>query len=351
MRIIITIMVGLSVLLYGAESGDQLFTENQIIWVALFVLGLVSIVILIISSRQLLDTKVLHSDMVKSQHEIVKGQEEMVKSQHEIEEGQTTLLANMSENIFKITKEAIEKRDVILKNSKDHPIEEVLEQVTQEENTLLGRTHDLIDFLRLKSKKVEINNELFNLNNVLNEVAGSVCANHQGSLVELIFEVDNSIPKTFIGDSLNLGQIFSNILNYSFSRTVKGEIKLKISIFKTFEDKTQLQFEIYDTGEGVDTQALEELFVPSYDEETKEYTGLGLFVAHQLIGLMGGEISVQSFVNKGTSFTFVLPLKIADVNNRRNYRLPAKELTTKKVFIVDTNYSSALAIKKMFAYF
>ncbi len=344
-------MAGLSALVYGAESGDQIFTENQIIWIALFVLGVVSIIILLISSRQLLDTKVLHSDMVKSQHEIVKGQEEMVKSQHDMEEGQVTLLTNMSENIFKITQEAIERRDAILKNSKDHPLEQVLEQVTQEENALLGRTHDLIDFLRLKSNKVEINNELFNLNNVLNEVAGSICADHQGSPVELIFEVDNNIPKTFIGDSLNLGQIFNNILDYSFSRTIKGEIKLDISIFQTFEDKTQLQFQIYDTGEGMDLQALDKLFVPEYNEKTKEYTGLGLFVAHQLIGLMGGEITVQSFVNKGTHFTFVLPLKIADVNNRRNYRLPEKSLTTKKVFIVDTNYSSALAIKKMFAYF
>ncbi len=350
-KIVITIIAGLSVLLYGAESGEQVFTENQIIWIALFLLGVVSVIILLVSSRQLVDTKVLHSDMVKSQHEIVKGQEEMVKSQHDIEEGQVTLLTNMSENIFKITKEAIENRDAILKNSNDRPMEKVLEQVTQEENALLGRTHDLIDFLRLKSKKVEINNELFNLNNVLNELAGSVCANHQGSPIELIFEVDNSIPKTFIGDSLNLGQIFNNILDYSFSQTIKGEIKLDISIFQTFEDKTQLQFQIQDTSEGMDAQALDKLFIPTYNEETKEYAGLGLFVAQQLIELMGGEITVQSFLNKGTHFTFVLPLKIADVNNRRNYRLPAKNLTTKKVFIVDTNYSSALAIKKMFAYF
>ncbi|MEA3456638.1 MAG: response regulator [Campylobacterota bacterium] len=336
-KIVITIILGLSVLLYGSANSDQAAAVDQTIWIALFVLGIVGVIILFVSSRQLANTKSLHDDMVKRQLEM--------------EQGQTSLLTNMSENIFMITKEAIESRDKILENSKERSLEQVLEQVIKAENTLLDRTHDLIDFLRLKSKKIEINNESFNLNNVLNEVAGSVCANYKGSSVELIFDIDNNVPKFFIGDSLQLGQIFNNLLDYSFSRTIQGEIKLDISIFQTFEDKTQLQFQIFDTSEGLDAEGLEKLFIPYYDEELKEYVGLGLFVAQQLVELMGGEITVQSLSGKGTTFTFVLPLKINNKDNRRNYRLPEKVLTTKKVFIVDKNYNSALAIKKMFAYF
>lgn len=338
MRKAVLLLIGFcGVLLYGIENADQQAAEHQTVWVALFVMGLIGIVILFISSRQLMKTKQLHEDMTKRQLEM--------------EQGQTELLTTMSENIFDITKEAIDSRDNILKNSKERSLEQVLAQVIKAENILLDRTHDLIDFLRLKSKKVEIVNESFNFNNVLNEVSGSVCANFQGSQVELIFDIDNEIPKFLIGDSLHLGQILNNLLDYAFLHTPKGEITLEISLFRTFEEKTELQFQIIDTGAGMDDLSLEQLFMPYYNEESKEYTGLGLFVAKQLVELMGGGMTVQSLIGKGTTFTFMLPLQFADPENRRNYRLPEKILTTKKVYIVDDNYNSALAIKKMFAYF
>jgi CheY-like chemotaxis protein len=78
---------------------------------------------------------------------------------------------------------------------------------------------------------------------------------------------------------------------------------------------------------------------------------LGLFVAKELVSMMGGELSVQSNSGKGSTYTITLPFVMVDPENKRRYRLPAKELTDKKVFIVDSSYNSALAIKKMFAYF
>lgn len=336
-KVIVWLLVGSNVFLMGSQNNDQVFLENLIFLSAPFLLGLIGIIILFISSRQLMKTRQLHEDMVRRQLQM--------------EQGQTSLLTNMSENIFRITKEAIENRNSILENSKERSLEHVLAKVIHTENTLLDRTNDLIGFLRLKSKKVQIINESFNLNNVLNEVSGTVCANFQESQAELIFDIDNTVPRYLIGDSLHLGQILINLLDFGLSQTSQGEVKLKVSIFYTFEEKTQLQFQIIDTGVGLNSQSLEKLFVPYYDEEAKEYIGLGRFVAHQLVSLMGGEITIQSVLDKGTTLTFVLPLQIVDVKNRRNYHLPEKILTAKKVFIVDGNYNAALAIKKMFAYF
>jgi CheY-like chemotaxis protein len=135
-------------------------------------------------------------------------------------------------------------------------------------------------------------------------------------------------------------------------RTVpKGTVILSIEMFGSYKESVELQLRLSDTGDGMEKEVLEKLFVPIYDEEKKRYSGLELFVAKELIALMGGEISVQSQPGKGTTFAITLPLGIPDPQNRRNYRLPAKELTNKKVFIVDSAYDSALAIKKMFAYF
>ena len=252
-------------------------------------------------------------------------------------------MANISENIHEIVEKTyIDPRTQALKAEQPEVVKG---------KKLLDVTNDLIEFLRLKSKKVESTNEKFNLNNVLNEVSGSVCSIFQGSKVELIFNIDNKIPRYLIGDALNLEKTLQNLLEYVLSEVDSGEVTFDIMMFGTYEEKIELQFRLSDMGSGLDEKRLETLFTPVYDEESKEYRGLGLFVAKELVSLMRGELVVHSTPGKGTTFTMTLPFEMLDPKNRRNYRLPDKILTEKKVFIVDRSYNSALAIKKMFAYF
>lgn len=309
--------------------------EEFWIWIALFALGLIGITILFLSSRHLMKVQKLHK--------------EMFNKQLEMEHSQSLFLASMSENIHDI----VEERFAGTSDQVHHSLAEESVQ----EHRLLDVTNDLIEFLRLKSKKVEIINEKFNLNNVLNEVSGSICSAYKGSNVELIFDIDNNIPRYLVGDSLNLEKILHNFLDYTMSQfyrveaKLEIEVKLEITMFDIYNEKLELQFKLIDTGRGVDTETLETLFEPHYDDKSNVYTGLGLFVAKELISEMHGEMAVQSIEGKGTTFTLALPFSIVDAGNKRNYRLPEKILTTKKVFIVDSNYNSALAIKKMFSYF
>ena len=308
------------------------------IWIALFALGIIAIFILFLSSRHMIKIQKLHKDMFDKQLEM--------------EHSQSLFLESMSKNIHDI----IEERSLSQISTADDDLFTLLEK-SEQEHKLLDVTTDLIEFLRLKSKKVEIINEKFNLNNVLNEVSGSICSAFKGSNVELIFDIDNNIPRYMIGDSRNLEKILNNFLEYTMSqfhkvdKKLEVEVKLEIAMFDSYKEKLELQFKLMDTGKGVDPETLETLFVPNYDEKSNEYTGLGLFVAKELITVMHGELAVQSVVGKGTTFTLSLPFSMVDAGNKRNYRLPEKILTTKKVFIVDSNYNSALAIKKMFSYF
>ncbi len=150
---------------------------------------------------------------------------------------------------------------------------------------------------------------------------------------------------------MHLGQVINSILEFMMDKLETGELKLEIEMFNTYEENIELQFQFTDRGNGLSSEEIESLFNPYYDEQHSTYIRLGLFVSNELVKMMGGELSVQSYLGKGTSFTFTLPLDIFDRNNKRKYRLPEKVLTSKKVFIVDENYNSALAIKKTFAYF
>ncbi len=303
------------------------------VWVALFALAVIGVLILFVSSR--------HTKKIEQMHQ------DMLERQKEIERSQTLFLANISENIH----------EIIAKNYQDAAFTPDTEEEPQralpkaKRRKLVDVTNDLIEFLRLKSKKVEITHEKFNLNNVLNEVSGSVCSQFKGSEVELVFDIDSNIPRYLIGDARNLEKTLNNLLEYVLSEVDSGEVTLEIAMFGNYEEQIELQFKLSDRGQGLNEAQLESLFTPTYDEESKTYTGLGLFVAKSLTEMMQGELVVDSVPGKGTTFTLTLPFEMLDPGNRRNYRLPDKVLTAKNVFIVDRNYNSALAIKKMFAYF
>ncbi len=329
------LMVGFGIGSYAQEA-ESVDNNTFWIWILLFTLGAISILILFISSREMAKMKKMHEDVLNKQLEM--------------EQKQILILTNMSENIHNVAKEALAKSTQAIEKINASSKSD-MDELINAEDTLLDVTNDLIEFLRLKSKKVEIINEEFNLNNVLNELSGIICSRFNGSKVELIFDIDNSIPRRLIGDSLQLGQILNNILENTMETLTDEELKLKISMLNTFEDKVELQFQMIDSGMGMTEEALDSLFTPYYDEESGIYVGLGLFVAKELIGMMDGELSAQSSSGKGSTFTITLPFTMVDPANKRRYRLPTKELTDKKVFIVDSSYSSALAIKKMFAYF
>jgi CheY-like chemotaxis protein len=327
--------IGLSMMNY-AHASESTQSESFWLWIALFTLGVVGIAILFFSSYKTQKMQKLH--------------QAMFDKQLEMEKNQTLLLTTMGENIHDIAKQALEQHTQLI-NKASKPVKNKESSLMQVEHKLLDVTNDLIDFLRLKSKKIEIVNEEFNINNVLNELSGSICSEFAGSPVELIFDIDKNIPRRLVGDSLHLGQALKSILEYMLNQDDLEEVKLEISMFDTFEEQAELQFQFTDIGKGLDAEALENLFVPYYDEETETYVRLGLYVANELINMMGGKLSVQSIEGKGSTFTLSLPFDVVEKTNKRKYRLPEKVLIDKKVFIVDKSYNSALAIKKKFAYF
>jgi hypothetical protein len=132
--------------------------EDDTLWYALFILAFIGIIYMFLSSEQIRKLKQDH---------------EKIKSKHKkLEEKQHEVLSSMGENIHTLAKETMGHTSVLAEKVKETPLYEDMEKVLYNENELLDVTGDLIKFLRLKSKKVIIQNEVFNFNNVLNEVAG-----------------------------------------------------------------------------------------------------------------------------------------------------------------------------------
>jgi len=245
--------------LLWAESSFTV--SSTTLWLAIFSLGTLAIIILYTTSKRVSKIKKMHQDVLDKQTEM--------------EKNQTVILTSMTEKIHDIALQSHQKQPKNKKVEKDNKFN----LVNNSQDPLLDITNDLIDYLRLKSKKVEITIDEFNLNNVLNEVSGMLASRYKGSNVELIFDIDKSVPRYIKGDSQHFGQILLNLLDNRLYMLSDEELRLEISTLSHYDDQIELQFQLIDNGSGMNKEEVEKLFVPYYNEKNGIYSGLSLFVS------------------------------------------------------------------------
>jgi CheY-like chemotaxis protein/signal transduction histidine kinase len=307
--------------------------EDNTLWFALFALAFIGITFMFLSSEQI--------KRLKNEHE-------KIKSKHKkLEQKQHEVLSSMGENIHTIAKETMTHTSILAEKVKETPLYEDMEKVMYNENELLDVTGDLIKFLRLKSKKVVIQNEVFNFNNVLNEVAGLLNNTYKQNDTELVFDIDKKVPRFMLADSLHLGQILTNLLEYFIQNSKGKEIKLEVITTSSLKEGLQLQFHI---DSEIMIEDKESIFDSYYDESSRRYVGLGLFVAKELTYLMDGELLVVDCDSGYNGLVLTLPIEEKN-KEKRKYRLPDKGLVGKKILIVDKSEAAAIATEKMFSYF
>ena len=260
-------------------------------------------------------------------------------------------MVNVGEKIRQPAKEIGSSSEKILQTKLDPEQSRELEKIKHSDELLLDITNDLIDFLNLKSNKVKLRHELFNINNVLDEMAGTVSNRARGSNIEFIFDIEKGVPAKFIGDSLRLGQVLTNLMSNAMKFTVDGEVRLHIRRLEDKGGKVMLEFVISDTGVGIDPKRFNDIFEPFSSANDLKETGLGLYISRALIDMMGGSIEIKSVMSKGSDFILTIPFDVPDVNEKRHYRLPAKAFTGHSFVIVEVQPTAADALKKMLEYF
>jgi len=290
----------------------------------------------------------------RQKRKIAEVSDELKKEHQELEniiERQEGIMVNVGEKIRQPVKEISSSSEKIMQTKLNALQSQELQKIKYSDQLLLDITNDLIDFLNLKANKVELRHELFNINNVLDELAGTVSNRSRGSKVEFIFDIEKEVPAKFIGDSLRLGQVLTNLLSNAMKFTKAGEVRLHIRRLADVKEKVTLEFMISDTGIGIDPARLQDIFEPFSSANSLNETGLGLFISRALVEMMGGSIEIKSEVDKGTDFILKIPFDVPDINEKRHYRLPAKAYTGHRMVIVEVQPTAADALKKMLEYF
>jgi signal transduction histidine kinase/ligand-binding sensor domain-containing protein/CheY-like chemotaxis protein/HPt (histidine-containing phosphotransfer) domain-containing protein len=183
--------------------------------------------------------------------------------------------------------------------------------------SLLAIINDLLDFSKIEAGKLTIENIDFALDAAINNVVGLFAEQAAAHSVGFAIGMAEDLPRFVVGDPTRLRQVLINLVGNAFKFTPSGQVTLRVE--RRREDQVpgtehMIRFSVQDTGIGIAASALPRLFQKFEQADTtttRRYggTGLGLAICRQLVELMGGTIGVISAQGRGSTFSFVLPLR------------------------------------------
>lgn len=206
---------------------------------------------------------------------------------------------------------------------------------------LLNIINDILDFSKIEAGRLDLEPRPFQLNGLLEDLAERYAPIAQGKGLELL--CNTPIPPISVeGDSTRLAQVLTNLLSNAIKFTSQGEVMLAVERVTETANEVSLHFSVKDTGIGITQEQQKKLFTAFTQADTsmtRKYggTGLGLAISQRLIKLMGGEILIESEIDKGSHFYFSLSLpKVTDL---RQYQL-VQGFEKIRILIVDDNQTN-----------
>ncbi|MEG1781683.1 MAG: ATP-binding protein, partial [Oscillospiraceae bacterium] len=203
-------------------------------------------------------------------------------------------------------------------------VQECIEKSQYASQYLLLLLNDILDMSKIESGKVTLKKEIIDCDKFLDSVATIIDSQAQSKGVEYVVTEFENHECSYLGDGVRLQQILINILSNAVKFTPKGgRVSLNITR-SSFTGKTvNIRFKVTDTGIGISKEFLPNLFKPFSQEHSGSGSGyggsgLGLAISKNLAQLMGGDISVQSALGKGTSFIVDIPLEIPPQNTHHS---------------------------------
>ena len=233
-------------------------------------------------------------------------------------QSKSEFLASMSHEIRTPMNGVIGMLHLLSKESMTTKQQHYTETAKYSADSLLTLINDILDISKIEAGKLNIEDIDFNLKSLFKDVSGAMAPRVHDLDLEFILDIGGIQNQTVLGDPGRLRQILTNLIGNAIKFTRQGEIILRASLSDSDNDQLQLRCDIIDTGIGIASDKvgqLFEVFTQADSSTTREYggTGLGLSIVRQLCQLMGGDVDVRSELGKGSQFGFSIKLGRSEV--------------------------------------